>query len=302
MGSGTTERQGKECVKKGLSTRYGTAEAKVLQGKLTTGVGLVRVAVVGIGTVGIGIVGGSAGIGSSGVGSGAIGLALTTLVWYWSDPRDTVGGFSPLVENREIGDGGSVGDMGETAVLPLFAASTFGDELVANWLVVSYCRTGNHGCLVRHVEKSVGWVTGTRFVGEVSPTVVATVVVAVVVVAAAAVAVAVAAAIGVGGAVVVVVVPAAFLAFGFLVRILTVGRIAKLGPGAGFGVVRRQVVLVDGRSPLVNRHGDRLLQVGQGLAGGDVGLVDDIPDERRRHRDDNHVTEYIVDVDKNRVA
>ena len=113
MGSGTTERQGKECVKKWLSTRYGTAGAKVLQGKLTTGVGLVRVAVVGIGTVGSADVGGSAGIGSSGVGSGAVGLSLTTLVRHWSGPRNTIGGFSPLVENREIGDGGSVGDMGE---------------------------------------------------------------------------------------------------------------------------------------------------------------------------------------------
>lgn len=95
---------------------------------------------------------------------------------------------------------------------------------------------------------------------------------------------------------------AAFAGLGLLVRILVVGRLAKLGPGAGFGVVRRQVVLVDGRSPLVNRHSDRLFQVSQDLAGCDIGLADDVPDERRRHGDDNHVTEYIVNVDKNRVA
>jgi hypothetical protein len=131
-----------------------------------------------------------------------------------------------------------------------------------------------------------------RHIGEVSPGIVGAIVavVATVVV------------VAVGGTVIVGTdgtVLATFGGLGLLVRILVVGRLAMLGPGAGFGVVQRQVVLVDGHSPLVNRHSDRLFQVSQDLAGCDIGLADDVPDERQHHGDDNHVTEYIVNINKN---
>ena len=245
--SGTTEGKGKGCVKKGLSTHYGTAKVRYIARELTTGVGLVRIAGIGIGTVGIAGIGGSAcvgssgvgssGVGSSGVGSASVGLVLATLVWYRSEPRNTFGGFSPLVESRKVGCVGSAGDMGKTTVLSLFAASALGNELVAHLLVVTYCRAGMNGRLVRHIEESERWVTGTRRTGEISPRIVGSVVAVVV---AGVVAVVIAA---VGGTVVVRTgraVLAAFARLGLLVRFLVFGRLAKLGPGAGFRVVRRQ--------------------------------------------------------------
>jgi hypothetical protein len=90
-------------------------------------------------------IGGSACVGSPGVGSSAIGLALTTLVWYKCKPRNSFGGCSPLVESHKVGCIGLTGDMGKVTVLSLFAASALGDELVAHWLVVSYCRAGMNG-------------------------------------------------------------------------------------------------------------------------------------------------------------
>jgi hypothetical protein len=135
-----------------------------------------------------------------------------------------------------------------------------------------------------------------RCIGEVSPGIVGAIVAVVVTVVVAVVVVAI------GGTVIVGTdgtVLAAFARLGLLVRILVVRRLVTLGPGAGFGVVQRQVVLVDGHSPLVNRNSDRLFQVSQDLAGCDIGLADDVPDERRHHGDDNHVTEYIVNIDKN---
>lgn len=205
------------------------------------------------------------------------------------------------MESRKVGCVGSVGDMGETTVLSQFAASALGNELVAYRFVVSNCWAGKYSGRVFDVDKSVGWVTGTRRIGEVSPGIVGSVVAVVVAVTVVVAVVAIA----VGGTVVVGTVGTvlgAFAGLGLLARILVVGRLAKLGPGAWFGVVRRQVVLVGGRAPLLKRHSYRLFHVGQDLAGCDISLADDVPDERRRHGDDNHVTEYIVNVDKNRVA
>ncbi len=147
-----------------------------------------------------------------------------------------------------------------------------------------------------------------RHIGEVSPGIVGAIV-----------AVVVMAVVAVGGTVVVGIngtVLAAFATLGLLVQILVVRHLVKLGPGAGFLilvvrhlvklgpgagflVVQGQVVLVDGRSPLVNRHSNCLFQVSQDVAGCDIGLADDVPDERQHHGDDNHVMEYLVNVNKN---
>jgi hypothetical protein len=130
-----------------------------------------------------------------------------------------------------------------------------------------------------------------RCIGEVSPGIVGAVVAVVVMVV-----------VAIGGTVVVGTngtVLAAFATLGLLVQILVVRHLVKLGPGAGFLVVQGQVVLVDGCSPLVNHHSNCLFQVSQDVAGCDIGLADDVPDERQHHGDDNHVMEYLVNVNKN---
>jgi len=279
----------KKRAKYSLRYRQGRKVAR----ELTAGIGLVCVAGIGVGTTGIAGIGGSSCVGSSGVG-----LVLATLVWNRCNPLDAVGGVGPTMKFHKVRCVTPAGDMSKGTVLTMFAAFAFTDELVTNLLVVSHSRAGDDGREVGRFDESQAWVTGTRTIGEISPGVIGSVV-AVAVVGVTVVGTTIVEPIGVVtvGAVLI-----SFAGLGFLARILVVGRLAKLCPRTGFGVVGGKIVLVNGSIPFLKRHCDRLIQGGQNLAGLDVGLVDDISDERRRRGDDNHLTDNIVNVNENRMA